>query len=128
MSVLQLHSSHIELLLDNESLMVFLLELGLVSSLLLLSTTDGYSATLHCSGRFLSFYHFWRTISKSPPSRVPVLLFVCVVLDAIRGNALISVFLAARRVLTIRCLGMGYSALPRECGRIAAFRRHVTIS
>jgi predicted CDP-diglyceride synthetase/phosphatidate cytidylyltransferase len=44
--LLQLHfinSSHIELLLDNESLAVFLLVLGVFSSLV--STTHGFSAT-----------------------------------------------------------------------------------
>jgi hypothetical protein len=39
------NSSHNELLLDNESLIAFFLDLGQVSSLLLLGTTDGFSAT-----------------------------------------------------------------------------------
>jgi hypothetical protein len=43
------NSLHIELLLDNESLTVFLPVLGLVSSLLLHSTTHGLSAVTHCS-------------------------------------------------------------------------------
>jgi hypothetical protein len=43
------NSSHIELLLDNESLTVFLLVLGMVSSLLLLSTSDSFLLSLSLS-------------------------------------------------------------------------------
>jgi hypothetical protein len=107
-------------------------------SLLLLSTTDCFSATPHCSGIFLSFYQFWRTVSISPASRVPVLrssawcwipcinsgqrFDSCVRCPETRFNNSLSrngLF----RVATGTC-----SAKPRPAdAHIAAFRRHVTI-
>jgi hypothetical protein len=104
-------------LITNLSLYSFwFLDWSLVSRLLLLSTTDGLSAMTHCSAKFLSFHHFARTVSKSPPSTVPVLCLsaLCWIPCINSGKGLIGVFVAARRVLTIRCLATVYSALPRE--------------
>jgi hypothetical protein len=55
-------NSHIEHVLDNESLTVFLLDLGLVSNLLLLSTTHGFSASTDSESELL--YEFVHSSSE----------------------------------------------------------------
>jgi hypothetical protein len=115
---LDYNSSHIELVLNNEPLTVYLLILGLVSSLW--SSITKYDSFLRIN--YLSFHDPVRTAFRTTCLTVPLLFCVSVAMVMhVHQNPMPSNSLF--RVATGTLSG---KPSPAD-GHIAAFRRHVTI-